>query len=115
MRYPAKNKQEQLMGRRCTFNKEYIRSYKRKKIVLNKELGGDDELVPVKWEICKGWKEETGFIVGFGFCFNGTLHKNGIDQGLKYFVATKRVNYVRVRKTVSSRELKIPASCIKLL
>jgi len=117
MKYPKTNDQKYFMGKPCLFTGEYCRVYKKKRISNNPNgFGGEPEEVintPIKWEVQKH-KEMCGWIVGFGFCFNGTIVKEGEgDFSFSYFRAKKRVNYVRVRVTPQGKELKIPLSYIK--
>lgn len=109
MKYPNSDKQKDFMGKPCYFDGEYYRDYGKKKISTNKHpmldsFINDQESIPVKWKI-QNHATQAGWIVGFGFVFNGTIEKE-IDY--KYFRATKRINYVRVRATPTSKELKIP-------
>jgi len=119
LKLPKQNNQKYFMGKICSFSGEYYRDYKKKKIGSNPTRFGsgfeNTETIPVKWSIQKHI-QQTGWIVGFGFCFNGTIEKEGSgDFAFKYFRAKKRVNYVRVRVTPMGKELKIPLSCIKIV
>lgn len=113
MKYPKKADQAELMGLKCSFDAEYYRSYLKKKIGVHSTVFLDDavntETIPVKWKKQKH-KIQTGWIIGFGFCFDGFIIKEGFgDLAYKYFRSTKRINYVKVRINTTGPELKIPA------
>jgi len=114
MKFPKQKEQDKYMGRLCSFNAELYKDYGKEKSKENEDFGVT-RTVPVKWIKCKPQKS-SGWIVGFGFCFNGTLcTETNLGPGYKYFRASKRVNYVRVRTTPMGKELKVPTSSIKLL
>lgn len=111
MKFPKKIHQELYMGKKCTFTHELYRDYGKEKNIGNTEFGVT-RTVPVKWSKYE-LQKNSGWIVGFGFCFNGTIVTEvGLGENCKYFRASKRVNYVRVRETPTGRELKVPINSI---
>lgn len=113
MKLPKQKFQKNYMGKTCEFTKELIRIYDKKKIT-DHNLGffghQNFESCGVKWK-AQGYKKKTGWIVGFGWSYEGSIEKDGND---KYFNATKRVNYVRVRTTPTGSEIKVPMNNIVL-
>lgn len=108
MKHPKKADQAELMGLKCSFNAEYYRDYGKEKSEYGHEFGHVRK-TPVKWKKQKH-KQKTGWIVGFGFCFDGTLKSEvSLGEDYKYFVSSKRVDYVRVRLTTTGPEIKVPA------
>ncbi len=106
MIFPKKGKQEKLMGKECTFNGKYYRDYGRKKVHVNMNIFGSySESIPVKWKVSK-CPPTKGWIVGFGFCFNGSIET---DPEGNYFSASKRINYVKVKISPTGKEIKVPA------
>lgn len=116
MRFPKQINQHNYMGKKCEFTAELCRDYGKERSEDNIEFGTLRK-VPVKWKKINNPKiSKTGWIVGFGFCFDGTLCTEvGLGENSKYFSPTKRVNYVRVRQTPTGQELKIPATNLKLI
>jgi len=57
-------------------------------------------------------KLTNGWIVGFGVVFEGTLVESYCG---KYLTDRKRVDYIRVRTSVSGPELKVPAHNLKFV
>lgn len=116
MKHPKQINQHNYMGKKCEFIAELYRDYGKERNEGNTEYG-TMRRVPVKWRKIKHPKiSKTGWIVGFGFCFNGTLCTDtGLGEVGKYFDPVTRVNYVRVRQTPSSKELKIMANDLKLI
>ena len=110
MKLPNKIDQKDFMCKKCYFDGEYCREYGLAKEKYSEFSTYKDSKVPVKWRISKHAVSE-GWIVGFGFVFNGSIIK---QDGDKYFKKSKRVNYVRVRTTPTSKELKIPLKNIRL-
>lgn len=108
MKIPKQKFQENYMGKLCYFSAEYIRTYLKKKVVSISY----DEKIPVRWKIQKH-KQQTGWIVGFGFCFDGTITGHG-GNDYTTFDDRKRVNYVKVRTTPTSPERKVPIESIVL-
>ncbi len=110
MKYPKKIDQDVFMGKKCLFNGEYYRDYLKKQVTRSSMYDSYyEESIPVKWKKTK-LKDKEGWITGFGYCYNGVIKKN-IDE--RYFHADKRVNYVRVRTSPESKELKIPIENIR--
>lgn len=116
MRFPKQSNQPDYMGKKCEFTAELYRDYGRERSEGNSEFGTTRK-VPVKWKKINHPKiPKIGWIVGFGFCFNGTLCTDtGLGENCKYFTATKRVNYIRVRQTPTGQELKIPAANLSMI
>lgn len=125
MKHPKQADMMSFMGKMCRFIKgEFHRTYGRKQI---KGVDVDDpfyfntyghpEVVPVKWKTDTFTPKEgftIGWIVGFGFCFDGSIIKQGIGDGAwKTFKSTKRHDYVRIRLTPTGKEIKILAKNIK--
>jgi len=109
MKYPKKADQDVCMGRRCVFTAEYYRDYLKNQNVIGSLC--NEIKTPVKWRKQKHL-QQFGWVVGFGFVFNGHILK---DISYKRFKSTKMVKYVRVRKTPSGPELKIPPQNIQIL
>lgn len=119
MKYPKQIDQKNYMGKPCWFTGEYCRTYGKEIVTYKVNPCFDTYKYPiskisVKWRIQSHLKQ-VGWIVGFGFVFNGTLHIHRHTSGdAKFFKSSKRVNYVRVRVYPQGPELKIPLSKIKL-
>ena len=119
MIHPKKAEQHKYMGKRCSFTAFYYRGYLKKKIGVNSSVFLDSEIntetVPVKWKKQKH-KLKFGWIVGFGFCFNGSIEKEGSGQSsYKYFKPTNRVDYVSVRTSTAGKEIKVSAYDLRLV
>lgn len=125
MKHPKKADMAKFMGCKCRFiDGELHRTYLKKKvdgISPNKVHFLDDrhgyaERVPVRWKSSKYTPKvlfTVGWIVGFGFCYNGTIHKDSVqDGGHKYFQADKMIHYVRIRLTPTGKEIKVLAKNI---
>lgn len=125
MKHPKQSDMVPFMGKKCRFIKgKLYRCYFKKQIkgrtisdpFYDNKFGHAEE-IPVKWKPSNhtpliGFT--VGWIVGFGFCFNGSICKEAReDGGNNYFRSTKRINYVRVRLTPNSKEIKILAKNIK--
>ncbi len=125
MKHPKKKDMIPFMGKLCRFVKgELCRTYLKKQIKgrtvfdpFFDNVHGHGEKTPVRWKIAQFTPKvgfTTGWIVGFGFCFNGYICKESReDGGYKYFRSTKRIDYVRVRLTPTGKEIKVPAKNIK--
>ena len=81
MKLPSKVNHTQFMGKRCSFTAEYYRDYGKEKTDYMQEVGYTRK-VPVKWKIQKH-KTVKGWIVGFGFVFNGVIETE-MDMGENY-------------------------------
>ena len=114
MKQPKKIEMENYMGKRCNFTGEYYRVHLKTHQTINPNISGYDEETKVVWRIEKLYHKKEGWIVGFGYVFNGKVCQDAED-GYRYFQFDKRVNYVRVRVTAMSPELKIPLSKIQPL
>lgn len=126
MKHPKQVDMVKFMGKPCRYiGGDLHRTYLKKKIngrSINDPFSIDDtqgysEESPVRWKASKVTPKigfTAGWIVGFGFCFDGSICKESAeDGGYKYFRSTKRHNYVRVRLTPTSKEIKVLAKNIK--
>ena len=125
MQQPKQKDMITYMGKLCRFVKgEFHRTYGRKQIKgktisdpFYSNIMGYPEIVPVKWKTAQFTPKigfTTGWIVGFGFCFDGSITKQGMGDGSwKTFKSTKRHNYVRIRLTPTGKEIKVLAKNIK--
>lgn len=125
MKHPKQDEMALYVGRVCRFVKgELHRTYLKKQIKgvsisdpFYFNMHGHPEVTPVRWKTAEYTPKEgftVGWIVGFGFCFDGSIIKQGMGaDAWKTFKASKRHNYVRVRLTPTGKELKILAKNIK--
>lgn len=123
MKHPKKADMIPFMGKKCRFVKGELHRCGGRKKVKGKEVdefsytyAGYPEETPIKWKT-DNFTPTIGFtfgwIVGFGFCFDGAIIKQGFGDGAyKFFKATKRIDYVRVRLTPTSKEIKVLAKNI---
>jgi hypothetical protein len=120
MEYPKKADMIPFMGKKCRFiGTELVRHYLKKQIKsgdpMFSDLLGYREDVPVRWKSANYTPKigfTVGWIVGFGFCFDGTIIKDSSDE-YKHFKSSKMIHFVRVRLTPSGRERKVLAKNIR--
>ena len=119
MKHPKQKDMNLFIGKKCKFIKgQLIRNYLKKKIKSDELIieEASHEETPVKWKPSQFTPKigyEEGWIVGFGFCFDGSIIKQAfVCGGNAYFSPTKQIKYVRVRLSPTAKEIKVLASNI---
>jgi len=111
MKYPKQKDMGLFIGKKCRFIKSELC-----RIGLETTTNSGYETTTIGWKSYdytppKGFTE--GWIVGFGFCFDGAINKPMFGAvGGTYFSPKKQIKYVRVRKTPMGQEIKVLASNI---
>lgn len=118
MLFPKQKDMWEFIGNKCEFSQEYYRSSEKPESFPSLIAESSYKIVtPVEWKIYSPvyYKEKprTGWIVGFGWIYNGEITEEYGDQN--QLINRTRINYVRIRTSPTGKEIKVPVDNVTVL